>query len=151
MLRKKSSEKSSRLARALEVFLSKVCTILFQSLPKMAFLTEDVLQYMPKAGRGRKVLIWYLNSAYQNCISHNFAVRRQETTFFLLACKIRLNLSTNPLLNSEYTVNAHDATFRLSKISAHDVTQAMHQMETTKSVGTDNISYCFLKLAIPYF
>ena len=31
-----------------------------------------------------------------------------------------------PLLNNEYTVNATDATFRLSEISTHDVTQAMN-------------------------
>ena len=56
----------------------------------------------------------------------------------------------NPLLNNEYTVNAHDSTFRFSEISAHEVTQAMNQMKTTKSVGTDKISSYFLKLAIPY-
>ena len=28
----------------------------------------------------------------------------------------------NPLLNSEYTVNAHESTFRFSEISAHEVT-----------------------------
>ena len=56
----------------------------------------------------------------------------------------------NPLLNNEYTVNAHESTFRFSEISAHDVAQAMNQMKTTKSVGTDKISSYFLKLAIPY-
>ena len=56
----------------------------------------------------------------------------------------------NPLLNNEYTVNAHESTFRFSEISAHDVTQAMNQMKTTKSSGTDKISSYFLKLAIPY-
>ena len=56
----------------------------------------------------------------------------------------------NPLLNNEYTVNTHESTFRFSEISAHDVAQAMNQMKTTKSVGTDKISSYFLKLAIPY-
>ena len=56
----------------------------------------------------------------------------------------------NPLLNNEYTVNAHESTFRFSEISAHEVTQAMNQMKTAKSVGTDKISSYFLKLAIPY-
>ena len=56
----------------------------------------------------------------------------------------------NPLLNSEYTVNAHDATIIFSEISAHDVTQAMNQMKTTKSVGIDKISSYFLMLAMPY-
>ena len=55
----------------------------------------------------------------------------------------------NPLLNSKYTVNAHDATFKFSEISAHDVTQAMNQMKTIKSSGSDEISFYFLKLAIP--
>ena len=46
--------------------------------------------------------------------------------------------------------NTHDATFRFSEISAHDVTQALNQMKTTNSAGTDKISSYFLKLAIPY-
>ena len=50
----------------------------------------------------------------------------------------------NPLLNNEYTVNAHESTFRFSEISAHDVAQAMNQMKAIK------ISSYFLKLAIPY-
>ena len=56
----------------------------------------------------------------------------------------------NPLLNNEYTVNAHESTFRFSEISAHDVKQAMNQIKTTKILGTDKISSYFLKLAIPY-
>ena len=56
----------------------------------------------------------------------------------------------NPLLNNEYTVNAHESTFRFSEISAHEVTQAMNQMKTPKCVGTDKISSYFLTLAIPY-
>ena len=56
----------------------------------------------------------------------------------------------NPLLNNEYTVNAHKSTFRFSEISAHDVAQAMNQMKTAKSAGTAKISSYFLKLAIPY-
>ena len=56
----------------------------------------------------------------------------------------------NPLLNNEFTVKAHESTFRFSDNSAHDVAQAMNQMKTTKGVGTDKISSYFLKLAIPY-
>ena len=56
----------------------------------------------------------------------------------------------NPLLNNEYTVNAHESTFRFSKISAHDVTQAKNKIKTTKSAGIDKISSYFLKIAIPY-
>ena len=56
----------------------------------------------------------------------------------------------NPLLNSDYTVNAHDSIFRFSEISAHDVAQAMTQMNPTRSLGTDKISSYFLKLAMPY-
>ena len=33
----------------------------------------------------------------------------------------------NPLLNNEYTVNAHESTFRFSEISAHDVTLVMNE------------------------
>ena len=68
-------------------------------------------------------------------------------------CSISINLANeipyapNPLLNSKKTVNAHDVNFN---ISAHDVTQAMNQMKTTKSVATDKISSYFLKLAMPY-
>ena len=47
-------------------------------------------------------------------------------------------------------MNAHGATFIFSEISAHDVTQAMNQMKTTKSVGIDKISSYFLKLAMHY-
>ena len=56
----------------------------------------------------------------------------------------------NPLLNNEYTVNAHESTFRFSEMSAHEVRQAMNQMKITKSVSTDKISSYFLKLAVPY-
>ena len=37
-----------------------------------------------------------------------------------------------------------------SEISAHDVTEAMNQMKTTKSVGIDKVSSYFLKLTMPY-
>ena len=56
----------------------------------------------------------------------------------------------NPLINSEYTVTAHDTTFSFSEISAPDVTQTMNQMKTTKSVGTDKISSYFLRLTMSY-
>ena len=56
----------------------------------------------------------------------------------------------SPLLNGEYTVNADDATFSFSEILEHDVTQAINQVMTTKSVGNDKISSYFLKLAMAY-
>jgi len=55
-----------------------------------------------------------------------------------------------PLFNNEYTVNAHEMAFRFSEISAHDTTQAMNRMKTTKGIGTVKISSYFLKFAIPY-
>ena len=63
---------------------------------------------------------------------------------------IEIPNTPNPLINNEYTVNAPELTFSFSEISAHDVTQAMNQMKTAKSDGTDKISSYFLKLAIPF-
>ena len=60
-----------------------------------------------------------------------------------------ISKTPNPLLNNEYTVNAHESTFRFSEISVHDVAQVMNEMKTAKSVGTDKISSNLLKLAIP--
>ena len=63
---------------------------------------------------------------------------------------MKCHIPLTPLLNNEYTVNAHVSTFRFSDISAHEVTQAMNQMKTKESVGTDKTSSYFLKLAVPY-
>ena len=67
-----------------------------------------------------------------------------------LFCDHHLSVIDHLLLNNKGTVNANESTFRFSEISAHEVAQAMNQMKTTKSVGTDKISSYFLKLAIPF-
>ena len=56
----------------------------------------------------------------------------------------------NPLLTSEYEVNANKAKFNFRTIEVKEVRAAFAKIKTAKSFGIDNFSSYFLKLALPF-
>ena len=58
--------------------------------------------------------------------------------------------SSNPLLSGEYHINAKSEKFNFRPINAQDIRDALAKTKISKSFGHDNISYLFLKLALPY-
>ena len=62
----------------------------------------------------------------------------------------RIKLAANPLLSGEFVVNKDKAKFNFKTIELKDIRDAFAKAKTTKSFGVDNISSCFLKLALPY-
>ena len=56
----------------------------------------------------------------------------------------------NPLVEGDYEINKHKATFHFRTISVQEIRDAFATVKTAKSFGTDNISSYFLKLALPF-
>ena len=58
--------------------------------------------------------------------------------------------SSNPLLSGEYHINDKSEKFNFRPINVQDIRDALAKAKISKSFGHDNISYFFLKLALPY-
>ena len=56
----------------------------------------------------------------------------------------------NPMLTGEYNHNPDNRRFNFRPIVVQDIRDAMSKIKTSKSLGSDNISSYFLKLATPY-
>ena len=56
----------------------------------------------------------------------------------------------NPMLTGEYNLNPDNRRFNFRPIVVQDIRDAMGKIKTSKSLGSDNISSYFLKLATPY-
>ena len=56
----------------------------------------------------------------------------------------------NPMLTGEYNHNPDSRRFNFRPIVVKDIRDAMSKIKTSKSLGSDNISSYFLKLATPY-
>ena len=57
---------------------------------------------------------------------------------------------SNPLLSGDYHVNKDKAKFCFRTIKVQEIRDAIANIKTAKSSGTDNISSYFLKLAFPF-
>ena len=62
----------------------------------------------------------------------------------------KIDHSSNPLLSGEYHINEKSEKFNFRPIYVQDIRDALANIKTSKSFGNDNISYFFLKLALPY-
>ena len=58
--------------------------------------------------------------------------------------------SSNPLLSGEYHINDKSEKFNFRPINVQDIRDGLAKAKISKSFGHDNISYFFLKLALPY-
>ena len=56
----------------------------------------------------------------------------------------------NPMLTGENNLNPDNERFNFRPIVVQDIRDAMSKIKTSKSLGSDNISSYFLKLATPY-
>ena len=56
----------------------------------------------------------------------------------------------NPMLTGEYNLNPDNRRFNFRPIVVQDIRDAIGKIKTSKSLGSDNISSYFLKLATPY-
>ena len=56
----------------------------------------------------------------------------------------------NPMLTGEYNLNPDNRRFNFRPIVVQDIRDAMGKIKTSKSLGSDNISSYFLKLATSY-
>ena len=54
------------------------------------------------------------------------------------------------MLTGEYNLNPDNRRFNFRPIVVQDIRDAMGKIKTSKSLGSDNISSYFLKLATPY-
>ena len=62
----------------------------------------------------------------------------------------KIDDSPNPILTGEYNLNPDNRRFNFRPIVVQDIRDAMSKIKTSKSLGSDNISSYFLKLATPY-
>ena len=62
----------------------------------------------------------------------------------------KIQPAANLLLSDEYEVNEGKAKLYLKTIKLKDIRDAFAKTKTTKSLGIDNISNYFMKLALPY-
>ena len=58
--------------------------------------------------------------------------------------------SSNPLLSGEYHINDKSEKFNFRPVNIQDIRDALAKAKISKTFGNDNISYFFLKLALPY-
>ena len=58
--------------------------------------------------------------------------------------------ATNPMLKGTYDLNPDNRLFNFRPIVVQDIRDAMGKIKTSKSLGSDDISSYFLKLATPY-
>ena len=56
----------------------------------------------------------------------------------------------NPMLTGEYNLNPDNRRLNFRPIVVQDIRDAIGKIKTSKSLGSDNISSYFLKLATPY-
>ena len=63
---------------------------------------------------------------------------------------IKIDYSSNPLLSGEYHINDKSDKFNFRPVNVQNIRDALAKAKTSKSFGNDNISYFFLKLALPY-
>ena len=76
---------------------------------------------------------------------NNFFCRNGEQ----LASKIVA--APNPLLSGKATENNSNVKFQFGSITVNKIRDAIAKIKTTKGFWKDNISCCFLKLAMPFF
>ena len=62
----------------------------------------------------------------------------------------KIDYSSNPLLSGEYHINDKSEKFNFRPVNVQNIRDALAKAKTSKSFGNDNISYFFLKLALPY-
>ena len=85
-------------------------------------------------------------------------VNRQEisNTMNEYFCSVGKDLASkiedapNPMLTGKYNLNPNNKRFNFRPIVVQDIRDAMGKIKTSKSLGSDNISSYFIKLATPY-
>ena len=62
----------------------------------------------------------------------------------------KIDHSSNPFLSQGYHVNDKSKKFNFRPVNVQGIRDTLAKAKATKSFGHDNISYFFLKLALPY-
>ena len=88
-----------------------------------------------------------------NVITHREDIANVMNSYFCSICTelaSKIDHSLNPLLSGNYHISDKSGRFNFMPVNVRDIRDARAKAKIPKSFGHDNISYFFLKLALPY-